>query len=148
MRCVLPERLNSMAIIDGCCDFLGQKVRVGFSRAALQQRGETVASPAGIPRVSPIFAASEVHERNDALGLLAMIPLLVTGKADSRMKTNATTMRCGDESSSRVDYRVRTQVLEGNIERAKVKRTIVTAEASAFSVPYHSRCMLLEMGHI
>ena len=34
-----------MAIIDGCCDFLVQKVRVGFSRAALQQRGETVASP-------------------------------------------------------------------------------------------------------
>jgi len=52
------------------------------------------------------------------------------------MKTNATTTRCGDESSSRVDYRVRTQLLEENIERAKVKRTIVTAEALAFSVPF------------
>ena len=113
----MPERLNSMAIIDGCCDFLVQKARVGFSRAALQQRGETVASPAGIPRVSPIFAASEVHERNDDLGLLAMIPLLVTGKTDSRMKTNATSVRCGDESLSKRDRRVKTQLLVEDREK-------------------------------
>ena len=106
--------------------------------------GETVASPAGIPRVSPIFAASEVHERDDDLGLLTIMPSLVTGKADSRMKTNATTVRCGDESSSREGHRVRIQRLEGNIERAKVKRTIVTVATSAFAIPYHSRCILLE----
>ena len=97
----MPERLNSMAIIDGCCDSLVQKVCVGFLRATVRQKGETVASPAGIPRVSPIFAASEVHERDDDLGLLTIMPLLATGKADTRMKTNATTVRCGDESSSR-----------------------------------------------
>ena len=134
----MPERLNSMAIIDGCCDSLVQKVCVGFLRATVRQKGETVASPAGIPRVSPIFAASEVHERDDDLGLLTIMPLLVTGKADSRMKTNATTVRCGDESSSREGHRVRIQRLEGNIERAKVNRTIVTVAASAFAVPYHT----------
>lgn len=107
--------------------------------------GENGSDPGRNPtRFANLCCKRGPRERDDDLGLLTIMPLLVTGKADSRMKTNATTVRCGDESSSREGHRVRIQLLEGDIERAKVKRTIVTVAASACAVPYHSRCILLE----
>lgn len=44
--------------------------------------------------------------------------LVVTGKADTAMETNATTVRCGDESLKAQCGRVRTQMLvQKTIER-------------------------------
>ena len=61
---LLPLRLNSMAI-GCCCDFLVQKVCVGFSRAALQQRGEGGSEPGRNPTRFANLAASEVLEAGE-----------------------------------------------------------------------------------
>jgi hypothetical protein len=63
------------------------------------------------------------------------MPLLVTGKTDSRMKTNATSVRCGDESLSKRDRRVKTQLLVEDRENSW-ETAIVTGKALTSSVPY------------
>jgi hypothetical protein len=84
-----------------------------FEGSAAAERGANGSEPEGshAVRQSCCKRGPRDDERDDDLGLHAIMPLLVTGKTDSRMKTNATSVRCGDESLSKRHRRVKTQLL-------------------------------------
>jgi hypothetical protein len=84
-----------------------------FAGSAAAERGANGSEPeeSHAFRQSCCKRGPRLFERDDDLGLQAIMPFVVTGKTDSRMKTNATSARCGDESSRKRDRRVKTQLL-------------------------------------
>ena len=89
-----------------------------FEGSAAAERGDDGSEPEESHAFRQSCCKRVPRVRDVDLGLQAIMLLLVTGKTDSRMEADATSVRCGDESSRKRDRRVTTQLLVEDRERS------------------------------